>query len=162
MKPKKIKDSFSVLSQVVLPAQANPMGTVHGGEIMKMMDSAAGLAAQKHAKTGCVTARVEELNFKRPIHLGELVSCRAQVIYAGRTSMVVFVTVESEDVIAGTKQIALTAFFTMVSLDKNGKPSPVAPIEYDEGSAYEKKLYREGEKRYLSHNDRKKQEKLNG
>lgn len=155
MKSKLMKESFSVLAQVVLPMQANPAGNVHGGEIMKMMDSAAGVAAQKHAHTNCVTARVEELNFKKPVHVGELVTCKSQVIYAGHSSMEIFVTVESEDLITGKKQIALTAFFTMVSLDKNGKPSEVPKLICDESNAYEAKLYHEGEKRHKMHNKRK-------
>lgn len=122
---------------------------------MKMMDSAAGVAAQKHAHTNCVTARVEELNFKKPILVGELVTCKSQVIYAGHSSMEVFVTVESEDLITDKRQIALTAFFTMVSLDKNGKPSEVPELLYDDDNAYETKLYREGEKRHKLHNKRK-------
>ena len=117
MESQTMKHSHSILAQLVLPMQANPAGNVHGGEIMKMMDSAAGVAAQKHAHTNVVTARVDELNFKKPVLVGELVTCKAQVIYAGRSSMEVFVTVESEDLITGNKQIALTAFFTMVSLD---------------------------------------------
>ncbi len=155
MKPKQMKESYSVLAQVVLPMQANVAGNVHGGEIMKLMDNAAGVAAQKHARLDCVTARVEELNFKLPIHVGELVTCKSQVIYAGRSSMEVFVTVESEDAINGTKQIALTAFFTMVSVGSDGKPARVPPVAYDENSAYETKLYREGEKRYTARNKRK-------
>ena len=115
MESQTMKHSHSILAQLVLPMQANPAGNVHGGEIMKMMDSAAGVAAQKHAHTNVVTARVDELNFKKPVLVGELVTCKAQVIYAGRSSMEVFVTVESEDLITGNKQIALTAFFTMVS-----------------------------------------------
>lgn len=118
MESQTMKHSHSILAQLVLPMQANPAGNVHGGEIMKMMDSAAGVAAQKHAHTNVVTARVDELNFKKPVLVGELVTCKAQIIYAGRSSMEVFVTVESEDLITGNKQIALTAFFTMVSLDE--------------------------------------------
>lgn len=155
-KTKTMKDSFTVLAQVVLPMQANPAGNVHGGEIIKLMDSTAGVAAQKHAHTNCVTARIEEINFKKPIHIGELVTCKAQVIYTGRSSMEVFVTVESENLISGKQQIALTAFFTMVSLDKNGKPSKVESIDLENASEYEKKLYKEGEKRYLMHSSRKK------
>ncbi len=155
-KTKTMRDSFTVLAQVVLPMQANPAGNVHGGEIIKLMDSTAGVAAQKHAHTNCVTARIEEINFKKPIHIGELVTCKAQVIYTGRSSMEVFVTVESEDLISGKQQIALTAFFTMVSLDKNGKPSKVESIDLENASEYEKKLYKEGEKRYLMHSSRKK------
>ena len=148
MDTRTMEESFSVLAQMVLPMQANPAGNVHGGEIMKMMDSAAGVAAQKHAHTNVVTARVEELNFKKPVLVGELVTCKAQVIYAGRSSMEVFVTVESEDLVLGKKQIALTAFFTMVSLDKSGRPSEVPNLVYDTDNAYEVKLYREGEKTY--------------
>ncbi|MBQ6530085.1 MAG: acyl-CoA thioesterase [Clostridia bacterium] len=155
-KTKTMKDSFTVLAQVVLPMQANPAGNVHGGEIIKLMDSTTGVAAQKHAHTNCVTARIEEINFKKPIHIGELVTCKAQVIYTGRSSMEVFVTVESEDLISGKQQIALTAFFTMVSLDKNGKPSGVQGLDLENASEYEKKLYKEGEKRYLMHSSRKK------
>lgn len=87
--------------------------------------------------------------------VGELVTCKAQVIYAGRSSMEVFVTVESEDLITGNKQIALTAFFTMVSLDENGKPSSVPKLVYDENNAYESKLYKVGEKKHILHNERK-------
>lgn len=155
MQKKSMKESYSVLAQVVLPMQANPAGNVHGGEIMKMMDSAAGVAAQKHAHTNCVTARVEELNFKKPVHVGELVTCKSQVIYAGHTSMEIFVTVESENLITGKRQIALTAFFTMVSLDKNGRPSEVPKVVCDEDNAYEMKLYHEGEKRHKLHYKRK-------
>lgn len=155
MTAKSMKQSHSILAQVVLPMQANPAGNVHGGEIMKMMDSAAGVAAQKHAHTNVVTARVEELNFKKPVIVGQLVTCKAQVIFAGRSSMEVFVTVESEDLITGQRQIALTAFFTMVSLNESGKTSPVPPLTYDKENAYESKLYREGEKRHILHNERK-------
>ena len=153
MESKSMKESYSVLAQLVLPMQANPAGNVHGGEIMKMMDSAAGVASQKHAHVNCVTARVEELNFKRPVHVGELVTCKSQVIYAGRSSMEVFVTVESEDTLTGKKQIALTAFFTMVALDRNGKPSKVPHLIYDNTNAYETKLYNEGENRHKLHNN---------
>ena len=155
VKKKQMRESFATLAQVVLPMQANPAGNVHGGEIIKLMDSAAGVSAQKYANTNVVTARIEEINFRKPIHVGELVTCKAQVIYVGRSSMEVYVTVESEDLIAGEKQIALTAFFTMVSLDKNGKPTAVAPIDLENVSEYEKKLYKEGEKRHLAHKERK-------
>lgn len=155
MNTKTMHQSYSVLAQVVLPMQANPAGNIHGGEIMKLMDSAAGVAAQKHSHTNVVTARVEELNFKKPVLVGELVTCRAQVIYAGRSSMEVFVTVESENTMTDKKQIALTAFFTMVSLNESGKPESVPALEYDKNNAYEAKLYKEGEKRYKLHNERK-------
>lgn len=143
------EDSSAVLAELVLPFQANAAGNVHGGEIIKLMDSTAGVAAQKHSHTNVVTARIDELCFKKPVLIGEYVVCNARVVYTGSSSMEVFVTVESENLTTGNRQIALTAFFTMVSLDENGKPHPVPPI--DEGQdMYSKLLHREGQKRYLA------------
>jgi len=145
------------LAEMVLPFQANPAGNVHGGEIMKLMDSAAGVAAQKYARTNVVTARVDELKFRQPVYVGNLVTCQAQVIYVGNSSMEIFVTVEAQDLSSTyDTKIALTAFFTMVSLDKNGVPSKVEPINPDPLSDYDKKLYYEGERRYFAHKSHKK------
>lgn len=150
-------DTTVILAEMVLPSQANPAGNVHGGEIMKLMDSAAGVAAQKYARTNVVTARVDELKFRQPVFVGNLVTCRAQVIYVGNSSMEVFVTVEAQDLSSTYEtKIALTAFFTMVSLDKNGVPSKVKPLDITDLSEYDKKLYYEGEKRYFAHKQRKK------
>lgn len=152
-----MNNTSAVLAQMVLPYQANPAGNVHGGEIMKMMDSAAGVAALKYAHTNVVTARVDELKFRKPVFVGELVTCTAQVIYVGNSSMEVFVAVESESLTSNpNKKIALTAFFTMVSLDESSRPSPLVPINPAKLSAYDRKLYYEGEKRYFSHKNRKK------
>lgn len=150
MEPKKQTDSLSVIAEMVLPYQANPAGNVHGGEIMKMMDTAAGAAAQKHSGGNVVTARVEELLFREPVLVGELVTCSAQVIYAGFSSMEVFVSVESENLSTGRRQIALTAFFTMVALDENSCPRQVPKIEVSQDDIYEQKLFLEGQKRYLA------------
>lgn len=145
----------AVLASLVLPYQANPAGNVHGGEIIKIMDSTAGVAAQKHCRTNIVTARVDELCFRKPVLVGNLVTCIAQVIYTGRSSMEVFVTVEAEDLSSTLgPQIALTAFFTMVALDKDGKPSVVNPVTVDDLSPYDARLYEEGKKRYNSRKSR--------
>lgn len=115
-----------VLSQVMLPFQANVAGNVHGGEIMKMMDAAAAAAAQRYARGNCVTARVDEIQFHLPIFVGALVTCTASLVYAGRTSMEVHVYVESEDLESATgPEMALSAMFTLVSMGKNGRPQPV-------------------------------------
>lgn len=154
MRPKTFYDSKTVLAELVLPYQSNASGNIHGGEIMKMMDSAAGAAAMKYAQSSVVTARVDELCFKKPVHIGELVTCTAHVVYVGRSSMETFVTVESENLTSGFKQIALTAFFTMVAVDEHGCPQPVAPMEISD-EAFVQRLYHEGEKRYREHNRRK-------
>lgn len=158
MEKKLQEDSVAVLAELVLPFQANAAGNVHGGEVIKLMDSTAGVAAQKHCHTIVVTARIDELIFKKPVLIGEYVVCTARVVYTGTSSMEVFVTVESEDLTTGRTQIALTAFFTMVSLDENGKPAQVPQI--DEGQdAYSRLLHREGEKRYLKSKKRLKRER---
>lgn len=148
---------YATLAQLVLPNQANPAGNVHGGEIMKMMDSAAAAAAARHAHTLAVTARVDEMNFKHPVYVGDLVTCNAHVIYTGRSSMEVFVTVETENLQTGATYVAQTAFFTMVALNEYGIPSPVPPIEYP-SDFYEQMLYAEGEKRHNDYNKRKKRD----
>lgn len=84
------------LSEVMMPGQTNPNGNVHGGELMKMMDSTAYAAARKHSRSNVVTARVDELEFHTPILIGDLVTCTAEVIYVGHTSMEVAVNVEVE------------------------------------------------------------------
>lgn len=153
MNAKRQEDSIAISAAQVLPHQANPAGNVHGGEIMKMMDATAGIAAQRHCHTNIVTARVDELMFKKPIRIGEYVTCTGRVVYAGNTSMEVMVTVESENLQSGQKQIALTAFFTMVSLDENDRPSPVPQILPGDDE-FSRRLFEIGRKRYKENKKR--------
>lgn len=135
-----------IMSQVMLPHQANVAGNVHGGEIMKFMDTAAGAIAMKYAKANCVTARVDELEFHLPIFVGALVTCTASIIYVGRTSMEVFVYVEAEDLESNSgPQKALSANFTMVCMGKNGRPQNVP--EYTPETEDEIRLYEEAKKK---------------
>lgn len=155
---KTFHDSEAVLAQILLPYQANASGNIHGGEIMKLMDSAAGVSAMKYSHRNVVTARVDELQFKRPVHVGDHIVCTAHVVYTGRTSMEVFVTVETENLITGSVQIALTAFFTMVAVDDDGHSVPVEPIEFS-SEPFVRKLYFEGQRRYESHRHKSKGKK---
>jgi acyl-CoA hydrolase len=82
------------MTQTMLPSQANYAGNVHGGEIMKLMDTAAGAAARRYARSNVVTARVDELQFLYPIFVGALVTCTATIAYVGSTSMEIVVTVD--------------------------------------------------------------------
>ena len=86
-----------VLSQIMEPSQANAMGNVHGGEIMKLMDSSAAAVCIRYAKANCVTARVDEIDFHLPIMVGDLVTCTASLVYIGQSSLEVYVTVDTED-----------------------------------------------------------------
>ncbi len=146
-------EKYTILSQLVLPNQANPNGNIHGGEIMKMMDSAAAVAAARYSRSNVVTARVDEMNFRHPIFVGDYVMCGAHVIYTGHTSMEVFVTVESENLKTGKHAIAQTAFFSMVAVDDNGVPNPV-PMMEEPDDAYDKKFYIEAKKRYEQRKER--------
>ena len=132
MKECKMKDSRIVISEVMMPSQANPNGNVHGGEIMKLMDSAAYAAARRYARSNVVTARVDELEFHLPIRIGDLVVVTADIVYVGHSSMEVAVNVIVEDLDdGGDPQLGLSAYFTMVALDRNARPKSVPPLTLD-------------------------------
>lgn len=144
------------LSEVMMPSQTNPNGNVHGGELMKMMDSTAYAAARKYSRSNVVTARVDELEFHTPILIGDLVTCTAEVIYVGHTSMEVAVNVEVEVLEADQgPQHALSAYFTMVALDRNGRPMAVPPLELE--TEEEKTAFEAARKRHELYHQRKKQ-----
>jgi len=149
LKEKTVAASRATLANVMLPDQANPAGNVHGGEIMKLMDTCAGVAAIRHSGGNCVTARVDELMFYHPIRVGQLVSCESSLVYVGRTSMEIRTKVFVEDYLHGVEpKLALTAFFTFVALDGSGKPREVPRLKTT--TEEEKAAFEEGEKRYLS------------
>lgn len=155
---KRQEESIAVSAQMILPEQANPSGNIHGGEVMKMMDSTAAIAAMRHAHSNVVTARVDELIFKKPIHIGEYVICTGRVVYAGNTSMEVFVTIESENLKTGMRQIALTSFFTMVAIDDDNKPYQV-PQVLPGDDAFSLRLFEAGRERYRKNRERRSNQK---
>ena len=108
---------------------ANLAGLVHGGVVMKMCDEAAGVAAIRHCGRRVVTAGVDRMIFLHPVLVGDLVTVRATVNAAWRTSMEVGVRVEAEDVRSGEVMHTSTAYLTMVSLAEDGRPAQVAPLE---------------------------------
>lgn len=112
----------------MLPSQANVAGNVHGGEIMKMMDDAAGVVASRHARSNVVTARVESINFYHAIYVGNLVKVSAHVTFVSKHTMEVQVGVVAEDLATGHCAQALTAYFVMVALDREGRPKEVPPL----------------------------------
>ena len=130
MEGKIVQKSSLIMSAVMLPNQANAAGNVHGGEIIKMMDTAAGVVAKRHARTNVVTARVDELSFNKPIYVGNLVNCHAYLTFVGRSSMEVAVRVDVEDLDTEIPNTCvLTGYFTMISLDSEGKSAQVPPLE---------------------------------
>ncbi len=141
------------ISEVMMPHQANVAGNIHGGEIVKLMDSAAYAAARRYSRANVVTARIDEVEFHLPIIIGDLVTCIAQVVYVGKTSMEVAVIVDVEDLETVGRKRALSAFFTMVALDKKGRPSRVPSLPLN--TVEEKQAFEEGRKRYEYHKQKK-------
>lgn len=153
MKKKTIKESRICIGNLMEPQQANVSGNVHGGEIMKLMDNTAGIVAHRHARNNTVTARVDGLEFIKPIHIGNLVTFEGRLTYVGRSSMEVLVEVYVEDLeVENSKKLGLTGYFTMVALGEDGRPKQVPELLPE--SQEEEKLFSEGKERYLS---RKKQ-----
>jgi len=141
-----VKHSAVTMSELILPHQANPLGKAHGGEIMKLMDTAAGVVALRHAHTAVVTARVDGINFYHPIKVGDLVTVNAFLTFVGRSSMEVEVEVITEDIISEKTTHALTAYFIMVALNEQGKPAKVPPLIVS--SKKQKDLWEKGKRRY--------------
>ncbi len=119
------RESRVSITQLMLPSHSNFGGKVHGGHILNLMDQIAFACASKHSRTYCVTASVNKVDFLNPIEVGELVTLKAAINYTGKTSMVVGVRVESENVTTGKKKHCNSSYFTMVAKDLNGKSMAV-------------------------------------
>ena len=127
MDPKPVSDSRSQLIRWMGVTDANSLGNVHGGTIMRMADEAAALAAIKHSRCRVVTVGIDRMNFLVPIYVGELVTFSSTVNAAWRTSMEVGVRVEAENPHTGESRQTNTAYLTMVALDEAGRPTAVPP-----------------------------------
>jgi acyl-CoA hydrolase len=117
-----------MLTRWMGPTDANNGGNVHGGVIMHLCDEVAGIAAVRHSGTRVVTAAMDRMTFRHPVYVGQLITVKAMVNAAWRTSMEVGVRVESENVRTGETVHTSTAYLTMVALDDDGKPTEVPPI----------------------------------
>jgi acyl-CoA hydrolase len=127
MDAKPVADSRVLLSHWMGPLDANSSGNVHGGTIMKLADEAAALAAIKHARTLVTTAGVDRMAFLVPVFVGDLVTFKAMVNAAWRTSMEIGVRVEAENPLTGEVRHTNSAYFTFVALDEQRGPTPVPP-----------------------------------
>ena len=128
MEAKRAVDSFIVMNELVLPNDTNTFGNLMGGRLMYWMDIAAGISAGKHCNAPCMTASVDNLSFKNPIKLGNIVHIEAQVTRAFTTSMEIHLKVWGEDSLHQYKYESNEAYFTFVALDPNGKPRPVPHV----------------------------------
>lgn len=125
------KDSQITISELMLPSHSNFSGKIHGGHILNLMDQIAFACASKHSQNYCVTASVNKVDFLNPIEVGELVTLKASVNYTGRTSMVIGLRVESENIQTGKIKHCNSSYFTMVAKDENGKNAKVPGLILD-------------------------------
>jgi uncharacterized protein (TIGR00369 family) len=128
LKAKSIRASQISIAQLMQPEHANNLGNVHGGWIMKLVDEAGALACMRHAQRRVVTVAIDQMVFRQPIRIGDLVILNAEVTYVGRTSMEAEVQVTAEDPVTGEQTHTNTAYLVYVALDENGQPARVPPL----------------------------------
>jgi acyl-CoA hydrolase len=126
--PRPVRESQHETSELMMPQDASLLGNVFGGVMLSMMDKAAAISAFRHARLVCVTASIDRVDFREPIHVGDLVIMKASVNFAGHTSMEVGVRVEAEDLIAGVRRHTNSCYLTFVAVDRSGRPVAVPPL----------------------------------
>jgi uncharacterized protein (TIGR00369 family) len=117
---KTVKSSKITISELMLPSHTNFSGKIHGGYILSLLDQIAFACASKYSGNYCVTASVDTVDFLNPIEVGELVTLKASVNYVGKSSMIVGIRVESENIQTGKVKHCNSSYFTMVAKDQNG------------------------------------------
>jgi len=121
-------ESAVTMTHQVLPHDANPAGNVHGGVILKFIDTAAGVVAMRHVRGWAVTASIDRMDFLKPVFVGELVVIKASLNLVGRTSMEIGVRVEAENLLTGEVRHTNSAYLTFVALDEHGCPREAPPL----------------------------------
>lgn len=129
MQPKHPKESRTIMTDMVLPSETNPLNNLFGGELLARMDRAASIAARRHSRCITVTASVNHVAFNQSVPLGSVLTVDAAVSRAFRTSMEVYIDVWMEDRNNGTRSKANEAIYTFVAVDEMGKPTEVPPLE---------------------------------
>ena len=150
MKFVSIESSQVTLTQLMLPSYSNFSGKIHGGYILNLMDQVAFSCASRHSGHYCVTASVNKVDFLNPIEVGELVTLKSSVNYTGRTSMVIGVRVESENIKTGEIKHCNSSYFTMVAKDENNNNVPVPGLILDTEDSirrFVRSLYRQRQSR---------------
>ncbi len=131
MEIRPVNYSKTTITELMIPSYANFGGKIHGGILLSMMDKVAYACASKHAGSYCVTVSVDTVDFMEPIEVGELVSLHASVNYVGKSSMIIGIRVEAENVLNGTKRHTNTSYFTMVAKGLDNKPKEVPALQLE-------------------------------
>jgi acyl-CoA hydrolase len=138
-KKKHPRESFVSMTELVLPNDTNTLNNLMGGRLMHWMDIVSAIAGQKHCNSTVVTASVDNISFRSPIQLGNVVTLRARVTRAFTSSVEIKIDVEAENIPEGKKVASNSAYFTFVAVDKDGRPVEVPEIEPE--TEEEKSLY---------------------
>jgi acyl-CoA hydrolase len=117
-----VRDSQHEMSEIMMPQHANVLGNVFGGVILALMDQTAGVVAFRHCRSAVVTMSMDRVDFKEPIHIGDLVIVKASVNYVGRTSMEIGVRVDAEDLLTGAHRHTNSGYLTFVAVGSDGRP----------------------------------------
>jgi uncharacterized protein (TIGR00369 family) len=128
MEPRPVSHSKTTITELMIPSYANFGGKIHGGILLSMMDKVAYACASKHSGTYCVTVSVDKVEFLQPVEVGELVALKASVNYVGRSSLIVGIRVESENVKTGVIKHTNSSYFTMVAKGDDNKPQQVPEL----------------------------------
>lgn len=129
LKPKKVSESKSIMTEMIMPNDTNPLGNLMGGNLMRWMDIIGGICAGRHCEAHTVTASVDHVSFQKPILLGDVITLEASVTRAFNTSVEVFVEVFAANIKGGNPRKSNHAYFTFVALDDvNKKPTPVPAV----------------------------------
>ena len=145
IKTKHPRESATIMTELVMPNDTNPLNGLMGGKLMHWMDIVSAIAAQKHSNSIVVTACVDNISFTKPIPVGNVVTLEARVTRAFRTSMEVYIEVWAEDIPNNVRYRSNHAFFTFVAVDKEGKPQEVPSLVPE--TPEEKELYESAVKR---------------
>jgi acyl-CoA hydrolase len=125
---KTVRESQHETSELMMPQHANNLGHVFGGVILSLIDKTGAIAAFRHSRASVTTASIARVDFREPIHLGDLVVLKASVNFVGRSSMEVGVRVEAEDLMTGVRRHTNSCYLTFVAIDRNGRPIEVAGL----------------------------------
>jgi acyl-CoA hydrolase len=144
MQPRPVDESSVIMTELILPNDANALGNCMGGRVMHLIDIAGAIAARRHARTTCVTAAVDEIVFHEPVPVGSVIVLLASVNAAWRSSLETGVRVEMESR-DGRRRHCASAYLTFVGLDETGRPTPVPPVTPQ--TEVEKRRHKDAEER---------------
>ncbi|WP_297990987.1 acyl-CoA thioesterase [uncultured Anoxybacillus sp.] len=141
-----VEQSKTIQTRLVLPSDTNHLGTIFGGTVLAYIDEIAAISAMRHARKAVVTVSIDKVDFISSAKVGDILKLEAFVYSTGRTSMKVFVKVETEDLFTGEHHLTTTCFLTMVAIDQNKKPTPVPKVIISEREEQIVQLYQQNNK----------------